>query len=944
MKLIKQESKNAHVMYAFFIPFITFLVCMIITRHIPGGPNCFFLHDAYHQYFPFAKLFREQVLNGGGFSINWDIGMGMDYMSTFSYYLASPLMWLGVWLPETAFDAYVNLLMPLRLALASTFFAYFLGKIYNRKDFGVALFGGFYGTCAWALGYMWNMIWLDTFMLTPLVILGTIELIRNKKYILYTIALALAMICNYYIGFFVCVFVFFVFCGYQIIHWPGFKKLCKDTLRIGIFTTIAMGMAAVILLPTIVGLGKTFAADSSMPTYLALNLADSAKVAEVRDAWEAWNAATAEGNFSFIEMLKLSGQSFLLYLDGMRVAVGSLSGSLAPEVIEGYPNVYCGVFTVVFAVLFMLAKHISKREKIVYGGWLLFLFSSFVIRQLDYIWHGFHFPNMIPFRFSFILSFTLLMFAYKAYALRKTFNLYEITVAGLMGAFVLLLNLDAARASTDKDFFFEGIFLAAYIIILCLPYIKIPKRKVKETADNELSEFGDARTDNEIEYDKRLKKRKLASKLLVIVMCVELCCNIINADMNYGAVSLDNHISQNTDISAAFDYMESIDDELFYRSSLANYSTLNDSAMFGKNGIGTFNSMVDVDVTNFLNTLGYEAQDNYNQYRWYNSSPVNNMFLNIKYMVDHDEYKVTQFDWKAIYSSNNATLYQNNYYLPVGFMVNPDIQNLSSFGGNPFFVQNKMLQLATDVNEDVWEVMPEDSVTLSSPTGTYKKTGLHQYKFSTSENGKMYFDWVVTRDGYYMLDVDYIYPKNWVTVSIAINGQYIDSSRVSLSGMRAVGDVKAGDTVRVLIHTKQDVNYTMALRIGVLNEDVFETAYNELADETLTLTEFTNNSMRGSINVKEDGMLYMSVPYDEYWTMYVDGVETEITPLCNAMIMVPLTAGEHDIQIVYTNQATQLGLIISSCSLGLFIAIIIIDNRKKIVKNVKSVFKRCKKA
>ena len=286
-------------------------------------------------------------------------------------------------------------------------------------------------------------------------------------------------------------------------------------------------MAAVILLPTVVGLGKTFAADTSIPTDLALNLTDATQLTAVKDAWKAWSEAKANGNFAFLEMLKLSGQSFLLYLDGMRTAVGSLSGSMAPELIEGNPNVYCGVFTIVFAVLFMLSKHISKREKIVYGAWIFFLFSSFIIRQLDYVWHGLHFPNMIPFRFSFILSFTMLMLAYKAYALRKTFNLYEITIAGLLGAFILLLNMDAARASTQKDFFFEGLFLAAYIIILCLPYIKIPKRKVKETADNELSEFGDARTDNEIEYDKRLKKRKLASKLLVIVMCVELCCNII---------------------------------------------------------------------------------------------------------------------------------------------------------------------------------------------------------------------------------------------------------------------------------------------------------------------------------------------------------------------------------------------------------------------------------
>ncbi len=50
---------------------------------------------------------------------------------------------------------------------------------------------------------------------------------------------------------------------------------------------------------------------------------------------------------------------------------------------------------------------------------LVFFMLSFILRQLDYIWHGFHFTNMIPYRFSFLFSFVVLVMAYRGYQLKK---------------------------------------------------------------------------------------------------------------------------------------------------------------------------------------------------------------------------------------------------------------------------------------------------------------------------------------------------------------------------------------------------------------------------------------------------------------------------------------------------------------------------------------------
>ena len=83
---------------------------------------------------------------------------------------------------------------------------------------------------------------------------------------------------------------------------------------------------------------------------------------------------------------------------------------------------------------------------------------SFIIRQLDYIWHGFHFTNMIPYRFSFLYSGVVLYMAYKAWLLRRRFKLWKIIVAGILSIGVFACS----DSRTDPVFI-------AYNLIFLLP-------------------------------------------------------------------------------------------------------------------------------------------------------------------------------------------------------------------------------------------------------------------------------------------------------------------------------------------------------------------------------------------------------------------------------------------------------------------------------------------
>ena len=164
---------------AFAIPCVGMLFVMLISQYEPFGKYSMLYSDMYHQYYPFFVEFRRAILSGDGLLYTWSVGLGMDYLGLIAYYLASPLNLLSLLVPEAWLLEFFSLLVPIKLGLAGWFFALFLKKTFDKDDISVSVIGGLYGLCAWALGYQWNIMWLDTFALLPLVVLGMVGLLKE---------------------------------------------------------------------------------------------------------------------------------------------------------------------------------------------------------------------------------------------------------------------------------------------------------------------------------------------------------------------------------------------------------------------------------------------------------------------------------------------------------------------------------------------------------------------------------------------------------------------------------------------------------------------------------------------------------------------------------------------------------------------------------------------
>ena len=920
MKLphIKQAKWN-YTALAFFIPFCGLLLLRLVSTLFFNGEYSMLYSDQYHQYYPFFVEFRNALRSGDSLLYSWSIGMGMDYLGLISYYLASPLNLLCVLLPENLTLAYFSLLMPLKLSLAGLFFAIFLKKSFGKDDLSISLFGSFYALCAWALGYQWNIMWLDTFALLPLVVLGTISLLRDRKFVLYTLTLFLSIFSNYYIGFFTCIFVLLVFICHEICQWRGIKRFSSDLFCIAIFSVLAIAMTAVLELPALAALQTTQSSVNTFPQGFRLNIAST-------NNWAG-------------------------LLDAMRQVAGNMNGGLCPSFKEGLPNLYCGIFTNILAVLFLTCRRIKLRDKLCSVALLLFFNTSFIIRQLDYIWHGFHFTNMIPYRFSFLYSFVMLYMAYRAWLMRRSFRLWQILTALILSVTLVLFcaklpdlldvltgvtplaswnsganilyNLEII-ANSGAFLVYSGLLIVAYGAIMLTTWIwrKHPQGLTKPERTAFLQDIR--------------SRRKLGSSLLCATMALELVLNLICFGVCFPGTNVANYPKGKEDTKNAVAYMQQHEaDNLFYRAETTHSQTLNDGALNGYHGISTFTSSANVKVTYFMQALGYGAKNTYNRYCFEESSPVANLFLNLKYMIERDGKVENNPYFEDIYQSGNVHLLENQAHLPLGFLTNNQLINTkfdTQLGRFEF--QNQLLQAATGLQKDVWMQIDSNNLYITGNNAMLNSqmdSGYCTYTTQPNKSGSIEYSYTADRSGFMCISLDLSKRNDF---SVWLNGTQLYSESYSLPQMLAVSQVEPGDVIEVKLSCKENENGSIYVSAGVLNDTVFQEAYQILSDSALELTHFSNTKVEGTIDCNRDGVLYTSIPQDGNWSATVDGEPAQIVLIGDAMCGLLLNEGSHTVSFQYHNQAFSLGWKISLTALILFIIAYFVVYQPKL-KNLK---------
>lgn len=386
------------IVISFLVPVIIIALAYAANGIYPFGAKTILISDMEGQYIDFYSRLYGILKDKGSLFYSWQAGMGYNFTGLFAYYLSSPFSMVILFFQKNnLFDALYFMTL-LKIGAAGLSFYVYLKYLYRELPGALSImFSSLHALMSYCIVYSFNIMWLDGIILLPLVLLGVEKIIKQDKFILFTICLSLSFIANFYISYMVGLFSFLYFISNFYIVYGFERRIFVRKLIMFILSAILSGGLAAFLM---------------VPAFFALKNGLIAKKLSILD-------------------LGINFKSFAL--------LGKLSIGSYDTITVGLPNIYCGLLTVLTASLFFMNRKVKAREKAVYLTLLIFFMLCFVFSILDLFWHCFDHPDWFPFRYSFLFSFLLISLAVKCFAASDGIDKKMIIVTGIIWIIILVL-------------------------------------------------------------------------------------------------------------------------------------------------------------------------------------------------------------------------------------------------------------------------------------------------------------------------------------------------------------------------------------------------------------------------------------------------------------------------------------------------------------------------
>lgn len=853
-------------LWCFLTPALLMTAMHAFLGVYPFGTMSVLTLDLNAQYVFFFEALREWVWGDGSLLYSFSRSLGGEFLGIYAYYLASPLSFIVALFPKENITEALYLMFVLKAGLCGLTFG-LLVRIKDRiRGSYAVIFSTTYALIAYATIMQHNTMWFDNMILLPLIVLGLWQLTTQKKYLLYTLSLAVAIFSNFYIGYMMCIFVFFfAFCQYFAMtpaaRNPKGERLhfSRAFIRIGFFSIIAVCIAAIIILPAYYALsfGKT---EFTTPNY-----ATSAR-------------------FTLIDLFK---QFLPFSYDTVRP--------------EGLPIVYCGTLTLLLLPVYYVSKRLRAREKFCYSIMVLVLMFSMSVNTIDMIWHGFQAPNWLNYRYSFMLCFVLVYMASRAMTHIKSASPKTVAI-GCVVYLLLVAVADRFGSKTFRSFTLIGslLFFALYTGLL----IALIARK----------------------HRPQLRKLKTA---LILVVCVEMLLGGVY-DLLYlwedvGMSDRASYANYLAEWRPIIDYVKE-SDQTFYRMEKLPYRRMNDPSGFAMRGVTASTSTLHADTIAFIEYMGISADSHWSEYA--GSSPVTDSILGIKYVFEYADQKRLSDTYTLVAEDGTHHAWLNPYALPIAFCVSPDLNTISFNPDDPdgdgrvhynnlhsVFDRMNVLVTAMTGAEDLLEIyVPFTNYTVkeegvaSSYAGNHNRYFIRDFVEGKSGTITYTLTGVDDREIFAYFPSQHMRDGNYVAFYRS-NGQlrYLTSwFNNSLYGTLHVGKLEENESVKMelTVAGKDGLYYVQEDYVDSyfysLNEELYRSAFSSLQKNGLVIKKFSEHRFEGTIVATEDKPTVMTtIPFDEGWQVKVDGKAVEVYETLDALLAFDVGPGEHTVEMRY---------------------------------------------
>lgn len=813
---MKKIKNNIYVLYTLLLSILIILVFFYINNITPFGSKDFTVIDFYHQYFPMTSELINRILNSK--TLLFSFNGSLPFIRNLYNYLSSPFNILLLPFKDNLSTGF-SLLIAIKAVLASTTICYYLTKNIKNSILSIPISIS-YGFSSYYIAYHWNIMWLDGMIFLPLIILGLEKIIKENKSLLYIITLSISIFSNYYIGYMICIFTFIYFQFYYLLNYKfNIKDFLIKFKNYILYSIISIGIISIVVIPIYFSLSSISATKDTFPSIF-------------------------ETEFNII--------NFILNNFSLSKPTALISENIP------LPNTSSSLLIFILIPLFFINKNINKKEKILYALLLLTLFLCMHNTFINFIWHGFHFPNDLPYRQSFIYIFITIIIAYKSLINIKYINTKKLLIT--LTVFILLIILSKIIKFDNlqnKVLIINTILLIIYFTILII----------------------------------NIKNKKYTQFALITIVAIETCISCVyNIKPDHNGKDLDNSIKN-------YQYIKNIlpQENEFYRIEKIKHDTYNDPALNNYYGISVFSSMTYEDISKLQRKLG-NGSNNINSYYYNLQTPIYNSMFNIKYLVGKFNYN------KSFYKENkNEGIKEYKYPLSIAYKVNNNIKNWDTSSNNPFTVQESFIKESTGfdnmfnkLNINFKDIVPE-----ITNNGYFINSRICSINLENDRNGDVYL---------------YIDSNN--LSSILVNGEsyFIATNEPYIINL---GYFSKYDDINVTMYFNYgDTSYNeFNIYAYSFNENNFKKAYNSLNDEILNISSFKENHIKGYINLKESGVIFTSIPYDNSWKIKVDNKYIDFYKIGESYIGFNLNEGYHNIEFIYKTKGLKTGAIISTISL-----------------------------
>lgn len=862
-KTYKIFYKNRYVFLTTVLATACIAVIYVIFSVFPFGSITVMRMDLYHQYGPlFAELY-DRIVEHKSLLYSWITGGGSSFLGNYLNYLSSPLSFLIFLFDKEDISYAITFIVAFKCILSATSFSYYLKKSFNKDNYFLSAFGILYAFSAYFLAYYWNVMWLDAMIMLPLIALGIEKIFKTGDIKLYTVSLVILFFANYYMGYMCCIFAVLYFFVCFINTYSNDGKLNENAVYEKKYSTKAL------MNNVFINRGVKFAFASIIAALIcAITLVPVFMILK--------NSSATSGTFpqtfkSYFDLLDLITSHFALLETTIR--------SSGDNVL---PNIYTGILTFILLPLFLVNNKIKLKEKATYVILIIFFVFCFNNNCAEYIWHAFHFPNDLPYRYSYMYSFIIAVMGYKTILNFKGIKVKDIAYTGLaIISFVIVCQKFLTNKMTNSTIYATIIFVALWCGFLFL--LK----------------------------NKNAQKKTVSFVLVTFILCETIISSIVGLPLNQDNKNYKENYKTYTD---AINYIDNKDSG-FYRTELCYLNTRMDPAYYGYNGISVFSSMAYESYSQLQSSLGMQS-NKVNSYTYNTQTPVYNMMFNIKYLIQTDVSLAPSSNlYKKIYTTSDkkSNVYESKYNLPIAYCVNSKIDDWVTDEGNPFEIQSDFVKLATgysnlfkpvEYNSTDFDAVSGDDVT---ENGTYWL----EKSDSSSNYGTETVSLSPTIDGNL-----YLYVKSSDLKTITVNSEKVSDITQSMEDayILDLGYHNKGDEVLVSLDASKMESESTSFDFYCYTADdtVVKNMYNSLAGNSLNVESYSDTTIKGTVNAKENCYLYSSIPYDDGWSVYVDGKKAETFEIGGTLLAIELTPGQHKIEYKYFPVGFLYGIIISA--------------------------------